>query len=274
LLRPVLYRGRNMDLSVCLIVKNEEDNIKPCFESIKSIADEVIIVDTGSIDSTVEVAESIGLKVFKHQWKRDFSEARNFSISKATKDWIMWVDADDRIPEYSQRQIAELKNDPLEYAYIFQVKNINPQPVATALTSTFKHTRMWPRKSNVKFSGRLHETVLGDDLRAFSIKNNLFVAETNIVIEHHGYQDMAKLKEKMKRNIIIKLFEIGFPETFEPVFVEVGDLMCFYVPHALTIWKDMGMIWLSQPFEYKINRAREEIESLIRDYVKRNTFGL
>lgn len=84
-------------ISACLIVKNEEELLPQCLDSIKELADEIILVDTGSTDGTIAIAEQYKCKIFKHDWQDDFSEARNFSIEQATSDWILWIDADEKL---------------------------------------------------------------------------------------------------------------------------------------------------------------------------------
>ena len=84
-------------LSACMIVKNEEKFLAQCLNSIKDAVDEIIIVDTGSTDKTVEIAQSFGAKVYHHPWRNSFSEARNHSLSYATCDWILQIDADEAL---------------------------------------------------------------------------------------------------------------------------------------------------------------------------------
>ncbi len=84
-------------LSVCLITKNEEANLARCLESLRGLWDELIVVDTGSTDRTVEIAHSFGARLFHFTWQDDFSLARNFCISQATGDWILSIDADESI---------------------------------------------------------------------------------------------------------------------------------------------------------------------------------
>ena len=88
-----------MEISLCMIVKNEENVIDRCLNCVKDVVDEMIIVDTGSTDNTIAKAESLGAKIYNFQWIDDFAEARNFSFSKATKDYILWLDADDVLEE-------------------------------------------------------------------------------------------------------------------------------------------------------------------------------
>lgn len=99
-----------MKISLCLIVKNEEDVLTRCLESATGFADEIIIVDTGSTDKTKEIAQQFTNKVYDFEWINDFSAARNFAFSKANCDYQMWLDADDVVPKESVDKINELKN--------------------------------------------------------------------------------------------------------------------------------------------------------------------
>src|SRR3989338_10012371 len=86
-------------LSACMIVKNEEKFLAQCLQSIKNAVDEIIVVDTGSTDRTVEIAQSFGAKIYYHPWRNSFSEARNHSLSYATCDWILQIDADEALEQ-------------------------------------------------------------------------------------------------------------------------------------------------------------------------------
>lgn len=92
-----------------MIVKNEENTLGNCLESVKDIVDEIVIVDTGSTDKTKEVASKFTDKIFDFEWIDDFSAARNFACSKATKEYVMWLDADDVILPEDKRKFLELK---------------------------------------------------------------------------------------------------------------------------------------------------------------------
>ncbi len=96
-------------ISLCMIVKNEEMHIARCLDSIAALVDEIIIVDTGSTDRTVEIVSDYTSKVYSFPWKDDFSEARNYSFSKATMDYCMWLDADDVLEETEQDRFLALK---------------------------------------------------------------------------------------------------------------------------------------------------------------------
>ncbi|MCI8339034.1 MAG: glycosyltransferase family 2 protein [Lachnospiraceae bacterium] len=96
-------------VSLCMIVKNEEMHLARCLESVAELVEEIIIVDTGSTDRTVELASQYTSKVYSHPWKDDFSDARNYSFSKASMDYCMWMDADDILEESDKDKFLQLK---------------------------------------------------------------------------------------------------------------------------------------------------------------------
>ena len=98
-----------MTISVCVIVKNEEKTLPVCLKSLEGIADELIVVDTGSTDATVAAAEAAGAKVFHFEWVDDFAKARNFAFSKASCDYIYSADADEELDEENRGRFLELK---------------------------------------------------------------------------------------------------------------------------------------------------------------------
>jgi len=96
-------------ISLCMIVKNEEESLARCLDSIAGLVDEIVIVDTGSEDRTVEIAQTYTSNVYTFPWIDDFAAARNYSFSKATKEFCMWLDADDVIEEVQQKEFRRVK---------------------------------------------------------------------------------------------------------------------------------------------------------------------
>lgn len=96
-------------ISLCIIVKNEEKYIARCLDSVAGLVEEIIIVDTGSTDRTVEIVSAYTPKVYSYPWKDDFSDARNHSFSKASMDYCMWMDADDILEETEKEKFLQLK---------------------------------------------------------------------------------------------------------------------------------------------------------------------
>ena len=98
-------------VSLCMIVKNEEETLGKCLKSLEGLVDEMIIVDTGSTDKTVEIAKGFGAKVYDFMWNGDFSAARNFSFSHASCDFIYTADADEELDETNRERFLKLKQD-------------------------------------------------------------------------------------------------------------------------------------------------------------------
>lgn len=151
-------RGVKMKISVCLIARNEEEVIGRCLESISVFADEIIVVDTGSIDKTKKIAGGFTEKIFDFEWINDFSAARNYAFSKACGDYLMWVDADDVAERKDGEKINELKKEKnpadtymMKY-YAGVDKRGNP-------TFEFYRERLLKNCPSAKFTGFVHECI-------------------------------------------------------------------------------------------------------------------
>ena len=161
-------------ISLCMIVKNEQDVIGRCLESAKEIADEIIIVDTGSCDKTVEIASHYTQNIYYFKWIDDFAAARNFSFSKATKEYILWLDADDVIEEKDRQQFLKLKNTlSNNIDVVMLLYHVAFDQNDNAIHSYYRE-RLLKRKTDLKWLGAVHE--------AIPPKGN--VAYSNIAISH------------------------------------------------------------------------------------------
>lgn len=146
-------------ISLCMIVKNEEDTLPRCLESVGGLVEEIIVVDTGSDDRTKEAALEYGAKVYDFPWVEDFSKARNFSFSKATQQYCLWLDADDVIdPEYRQgflelKQALPPQTDVVMLPYHIAFDQ-SGQP-----TFTYYRERLIRRLSGLQWRGAVHEAV-------------------------------------------------------------------------------------------------------------------
>ena len=111
------------EISVCLIVKNEEDNITQCLSSVRDVADEIVVVDTGSCDNTIAIAQSFGAKVFLCPWEDNFSIPRNVSLEQASGEWILMIDADEHLAEETKHNIKLLskREDALGYTFLMEM---------------------------------------------------------------------------------------------------------------------------------------------------------
>lgn len=191
----------NQKLSLCMIVKNEEKNIARCLNSVKGLVDEIIVVDTGSIDNTIKIAKSMGAKIYNFNWIDDFSAARNYSIEKATGDWILILDADEEIPKESKNKIRSLLIDNDSDSDIcFQIRIKNLDSLNSYIVSNYM-VRMFNNSSQIRYKGRLHEYI---DLTPINL------SDEDIYIIHHGYKDLAFAKTKQierNRPLLKKILE-------------------------------------------------------------------
>ena len=144
-------------LSVCLIVKNEERVLRRCLKCVVRFADELVVVDTGSTDRSVEIAREFTDRVFIHPWQYSFAEARNFAYSKATGEWMMWLDADDVIDDENIRRFQKLK-DGLTDA-IDVVFTIYDTYSETGLRNYILRDRLIRRALNPQCIGDAHEAI-------------------------------------------------------------------------------------------------------------------
>ena len=145
-------------LSVCMIVRDEEKTIERCLNSIKNIADEIIIVDTGSVDNTKNICKKFTDKIYDFVWVDDFSKARNYSFSLASCDYIMWLDADDVVLEKDSKKIINFKKSEqepdvlmLKYITAFD-ENLNPE-------FSFYRERIVKRSMNFSWAEPVHEVI-------------------------------------------------------------------------------------------------------------------
>jgi len=194
-----------MKISLCMIVKNEEKNIVNCLDRALKVVDEAIVVDTGSIDNTMKLlidnyGENEKVKVIEYEWENDFSKARNKSLEYVTGDWILVLDADERI--FCNREKLDKFLESREgKAYIIPIYNIMDRHNIT-ISSTM--IRLY-KNENPKYTGAIHEQILVDG------KNYLGdVIDGNICkIYHYGYTEAVfKEKDKQDRNMNIIMSQI------------------------------------------------------------------
>lgn len=147
------------DISLCMIVKNEEKVLSRCLESVKDAVDEIIIVDTGSTDKTKKIALDYTEKVYDFEWIDDFSAARNYSFSKATKDYILWLDADDIITAENSAKLIELKEN-LNNTDAVMMKYNTAFDEDGKPTFSFYRERLIKRTAPHSWKGKVHEVIV------------------------------------------------------------------------------------------------------------------
>jgi len=183
-------------LSLCMIVKNEERTLGDCLRSVGGVVDEMVIVDTGSTDATVAVAESFGASVSSFPWNGSFADARNASLARATCAFVLYLDADERLEQRDRDRLRELVRHPRSDVYELTI--VSPMTEGRRLSkSVSDQPRLFRRDARFEFRYRIHETVLPSVLEAGGT-----VSKADITIHHVGYDVPEEVLDRKKlRNI-------------------------------------------------------------------------
>lgn len=177
------------EISLCMMVKDEETFLPGCLESVRGVVDEIIIVDTGSIDRTVEIAESFGAKVYHHPWENDFSKHRNQSLSYATKDWILIMDADEELDKETSHIIRKIVKESPTAVVSFNVRSYLEN--GSYYSDGFS-PRLFRNRMGFYYDGYVHNQL--------KLKDK--VTPSSVILWHYGY-DLTpdKMKEKQLRSL-------------------------------------------------------------------------
>lgn len=186
-------------ISLCMIVKNEEAHLQRCLESIKDTVDEIIIVDTGSTDNTVQIAKSYKAKIITKPWKSDFASARNAGLSMASGSWILILDADEELDENHRKELKICAEHHELDGFFLQIHNHSGNSIHSPVSTINPIVRMFRNDPHHRFRGKIHEQI------AYSIVErnpNPALHITNIVIHHYGYEEQLVIqKDKIRRNL-------------------------------------------------------------------------
>lgn len=196
--------NRKPRLSVCMIVKNEERFLGQCLASVKDIADELIVIDTGSTDRTVEIAREQGAQVGHFEWCNDFAAARNASIAPATGDWILFLDADEELSPSEKQHLPGLLNSHNTALIRLPLINAHQGQISRSILP-----RLFRNIPTVQFQGCVHEGVYTSILK-ISNEWQMEISVGNLLILHHGYTpEVISERNKVQRNyeLLLKALE-------------------------------------------------------------------
>lgn len=165
-------------ISLCIIVKNEEDVLARCLQSVSDIVDEIVVIDTGSEDRTKEIAAEFTERIFDFEWTHDFSAARNEAFSKATMDYILWIDADDILEETERAKLSILKQslDPGIDSVTMHYHLMSDE--YGNVTFSLRRNRLVKRSRGFRWIGAVHEylevygTIIHSDIAITHAKSN------------------------------------------------------------------------------------------------------
>ena len=247
-------------ISVCLIVKNEESVLTGCLSDAAAFADEIIVVDTGSTDKTREIACSFTEKVFDFSWVDDFAAARNFSFSKASCDYIMWLDADDRIfPENAEKinRLKEKLHAKVVYAGYERPEN----------GGVYLYPRIIKRDAGFIWQGIVHEHLVLSEGAAELVEKECVTADFLIRHSKPGspdYQRNIRLMERLPLEELRESFWLCANCYLDCVLAGEEEKAAYYLKMAAES---------STPFEARLNvyalinrvlKHHKKIEAMLR----------
>lgn len=260
-------------ITLSMIVKNEEKYLEGCLKSVENIADEIVIVDTGSTDSTIEIARRYNAKIYNFKWINDFAAARNFALEKSTGDWILYLDADERLNEKSISEFREAAL--LNKKYGIRCKVVSENSFKKN-KQVFEYVRFFRNDPAIKFEGKVHEQI-----EPSLSKNNYEILTSAIQIDHLGYnipdeeliikaeRNLILLMDEMKRNtsgyILFQIGQtylvLGKKDEAIPYFRKSVEVPKFEIHHRAQAYRILAAYDLQNG---KLDSAEENILSALK----------
>lgn len=242
-------------LSLCMIVKNEEVNLRNCLLKIKDFVDEIVIVDTGSVDNTKIIAREFTDKVYDFLWCDDFAKAKNFSIEKASNDWVLVLDADEIVDYFIKENVQNFIMNPLNENRVGRIKRIN---IIDDSNDMKKYTEWLNRifnKNNFMYKGIIHEQIVSKN------EKNYETECLDIAIEHIGYtKESLNRTNKIERNIKIlkKAIESNSDDPY--LYYQIGK--SYYM---LKDYRNSSLNF-ENALSYDLNYSLEYVSDLVETY--------
>jgi tetratricopeptide (TPR) repeat protein len=189
--------AEGLRLSLCMIVRDEEQMLPRCLEAVAGAIDELVILDTGSTDATVEIARSFGARVIEHRWTGSFAQARNASFDAAGGDWLMYLDADEVLAREDTALLRSLTGRTWREAFYFSETSYTGDPDDGGAVA-HNALRLFRNRPEYRFEGRVHEQI-AHRLPGYLPER---IEATGVRVEHYGYLGVVRDgREKSRRNI-------------------------------------------------------------------------
>ncbi|ETI89113.1 MAG: putative glycosyltransferase [Clostridium butyricum DORA_1] len=242
-------------LSLCMIVKNEDQNIKSCLSKVVDFVDEIIIVDTGSTDNTKNIASEFTKKVYDFKWCNDFSKARNFAISKAANDWILVLDADEFVTNFFRDNVNKFIKNSLNKKKVGRVQRINIMEDPNGNKKYIERVNRLFNRNYFNYEGIIHEQIR--DLNGENYETEI----VDIIVEHVGYtKEVLHRTDKIKRNI--SLLEVAVKNDSEDPY------LYFQLGKSYYMMKDYktSVLYFEKALSFELDFRLEYVEDLVETY--------
>ncbi|MEG2645666.1 MAG: glycosyltransferase family 2 protein [Clostridia bacterium] len=270
-----------MKLSLCMIVKDEEKTLQRCLDSVKDAVDEIIIVDTGSIDKTKKIALKYTNKLYDFKWVDDFSKARNYSFSKATGDYILWLDADDVLSKANLKKLINLK-DSLDISIDIVMANYAVSFEKNRPTFSYYRERIIKNNGNYLWVSPIHEVIITygniiySDFCVYHKKINSLNTKRNLNIFYKMIDENIKLNSRQKYYFARELYYNKDYEKAILLFSEVLEIKDAWIENKISACESLYECYSNldnekDAFEslllsFKYDKPRAKICCLIGNY--------
>lgn len=242
-------------LTLCMIVKNEENTLKNCLIGAASSVDEIIIVDTGSTDNTKDIALEFTDKIYDFKWCNDFSKARNYSIEKASNDWVLILDADEFIVDFSSKSVQEFMEEPSNRNKVGRLKRVNFMEDSYGNNKYIERINRLFNKNYFNYEGIIHEQIVALDGKPYKTEM------VDITAEHVGYTREALNKTgKIKRNIDLLKMAVKDNLADPYLYFQLGK--SYYM---LKNYKD-AVMYFEKALSFPLDFSLEYVEDLVETY--------
>ena len=189
-------------IGAAIIVKDEAAHLRRCLASIRDLCDEIVVVDTGSSDDSVAVAQAHGAVVLHRPWDGDFSAARNLGLDHISADWILYIDADEEAQQLDTPAVrtALATADGVAGFLVSFASHVGWTPY-------WEH-RVWRHRDDVRFRGRIHETIV-PDLRRLVREAGQRFEQLDMFLQHYGYEGDQTAKHQRNLPLLIEQVELS-----------------------------------------------------------------
>ena len=243
-----------MKISLAMIVKNEEEVLSECLNCVKDIVDEMVLVDTGSKDNTVNIAKKFGAKLYEFKWCNDFSLARNFAAEKCSGDWILVLDADEVVTDFDIRDIESFCSEDNKNV-VGRLKRINEYEDEQGIKRYIERVNRVLNKNFFTYEGIIHEQIVSTNKKKYVTKN------INLIVDHIGYsKEVLNRTNKIQRNI--ELLKKALKKDFKDPYLhyQLGKSYFMGKDYADAYISFKKAIYLVDDFNY------EYAEDLVESY--------
>ncbi|MEK6885969.1 MAG: tetratricopeptide repeat protein [Nanoarchaeota archaeon] len=283
------------EISLCIITKNNESTIRDCLNSVKYLVSEIVLVDTGSADNTKAIAAEFTDRIYDFEWTNNFSEAKNYALQKATKEWILVLDADEKLSDKDFDSIKKLTALKDYMGFSFIQRNYTNEIGSPNWTSSFEDSyaeskvangysptrmiRLFKNNSQIRFAGVVHDSV------EKSLTKIGKFAETDIPIHHFGLLNRGKDRVEFYLELEKNNYHGGFFQDYQ-IGAQLNTLNKLdeaeeYIkksindnPSFAQSWLELGIIYLKKNKLSEAKESMQKAESLQLNSMTFNYLGI